>query len=133
MTSLLWEGLSVVDFDFLPSAASTFETWPSTYFSAAQPATFKKVITIIRTPERNYTPEDYAQLWTDSGLQLAPVLNPKFNGLVKPTMFPEVPVFNFFGSNISTIVGAVLYNFTVGVKYAGTSSLLPHSCLSSSS
>jgi hypothetical protein len=120
MTSLLWEGLSVIDFNFLPSAAATFETWPSTYFSAAQPATFKKVITIIRTPERNYTPEDYEQLWTDSGLQLAPILNPKYNGLVKPVMFPEVPTFNFYGSNISTIVGAVLYNFTVGLVQAGT-------------
>jgi hypothetical protein len=119
MTSLLFEGLSVLDFTFLPSTAATFEAWPSTYFSAAQPATFKRVITLIRTPERNYTPEDYTQLWADSGLELAAVLNPKYNGLVKPTMFPEVPVHNFFGSNISTIVGTARANLTVGQSSTG--------------
>lgn len=47
-------------------------------------------------------------------LKLAPILNPKCNGLITPEMFPEVTVINFYGSNITSVVGAVLQNFTKG-------------------
>jgi hypothetical protein len=113
---LLFEGLAVTD--FLPSAAATFETWPSTYFSAAQPAVFGNILTLVETPEKNYTSLDYSELYADAGLTLAPVLTPKYLGLVTPKMFPEVAVYSFYGSGISTVVGIVLNNLTVGLPYS---------------
>jgi lecithin-cholesterol acyltransferase len=120
LVGLLFEGLGVTDFSFLPSAAATFETWPSTYFSAAQPAVFGNTLTLVETPERNYTSLDYSELYSDAGLTLAPVLTQKYLGLVTPKMFPEVAVYSFYGSGFSTVVGIVINNLTVGLPYSGT-------------
>jgi hypothetical protein len=114
LAGIVFEGLSVIDFSFLPDAADTFEAWPSTYFTAAQPETFQDIITIVRTPTRNYTALDYDQLWSDAGLPVAKTLSSRYNGLVKPNEFPNVTTFNFYGSNISTAVGVVLANLSIG-------------------
>jgi hypothetical protein len=74
----------------------------------------------VRTPQRNYTALNYEQLWADAEFPVAATLSRKYNGLVKPTDFPNVATFNFYGSNISTAVGVILANLTVGAPFQGT-------------
>lgn len=114
MSALLFQGLSVPDSNFLPSAAATFQTWPSTYFSNAQPQTFGDIETTIATPTKNYTALTFTELATDAGLTLALQLSPLFTGLVKPTRFPNVTVLSFYGSGLDTVVGLKLRNLSIG-------------------
>jgi len=114
LSAVLFQGLAVPDFSFLPSAAATFETWPSTYFSNAQPQTFGNLETTISTPTKNYTALTFNQLATDAGLTLALQLTPLFTGLVTPTVFPNVTVLSFYGSGLDTLVGLKLSNLSIG-------------------
>ena len=111
---MLFQGLSVPDFNFLPSAAATFETWPSTYFSNAQPQIFGDIETTISTPTKNYTALTFTELVTDAGLTLALQLSPLFTGLVTPSVFPNVTVLSFYGSGLDTLVGLKLRNLSIG-------------------
>jgi lecithin-cholesterol acyltransferase len=100
------------------SSAAMYESHPSTYMSAADPAYFgnREVVIRIGPAGRAYTPQDYRQLFGDAGLELAQKIAPHYFGLVKfkPPFFPYVDVYAEKGSGLPTPVGTQLPDLTVG-------------------
>lgn len=119
-------GLNITDFSFpqaqanAQSSARMYETHPSSYMSAADPAVFGDQEVVVRTLQhgpKNYTPADNLDLFQDAGLTLAQELAPYYTGFVKfadPASFPNVDVYAEKGSGIPTIVGVRLLNLQVG-------------------
>ena len=56
----LFGGMSFTDYSTpMPEAAYTFQTWPVTYFSMAQPDIYGGSEVVVETGNRSYTPNDY--------------------------------------------------------------------------
>ena len=100
------------------SSAAMYESHPSTYMSASDPAYFGKREVVIRigAAGKAYTPLDYRQLFEDAGLKLAQKIAPYYFGIVKfrPPSFPNVDVYAEKGSGLPTPVGTQLPDLTVG-------------------
>jgi lecithin-cholesterol acyltransferase len=121
---LLFTGFNVpnVSYPTDPANAATsaamYESHPSTYMSAANPAYFGDQEVVIKAgPEgKAYTPRDAGQLFKDAGLRLAQKIAPYYFGLVKfqPPFFPYVDVYAEKGSGLPTVVGVQLPDLTVG-------------------
>ncbi len=100
------------------SSAAMYESHPSTYMSASDPAYFRDQEVVIRIGPggREYTPQDYQQLFEDAGLDLAQKIALYYFGFVKfqPPYFPYVDVYAEKGSGLETVVGLQLPDLTVG-------------------
>lgn len=124
--AVFFTGLNTVDFAFptdlanAQSSAAMYETHPSSYMSAADPAVFGNQETVIQSLQhgpRSYTPADNLQLFQDAGLELAQELAPFYTGFVRfadPASFPNVDVYAEKGSGIPTVVGVRLLNLEAG-------------------
>lgn len=116
-------GLNVIDLtppatpENALSSALMYQTLPSSYMSAADPAIFGDQEVVVQTASRAYTPQDYPQLFADAGLTLSQELAAYYIGFVKfadPAHFPNVDVYAEKSSGIDTAVGAVFQDLTVG-------------------
>jgi lecithin-cholesterol acyltransferase len=122
---VLFTGLNVEDFgypaskDNAESSARLYQSAPSTYLSAADPAVFGDRETILEDAStgRTYTPRDYHQLITDANLGPARDIADYYIGFDKitdPVSIPDVDVYAEKGSGVSTVVGARLDNLASG-------------------
>lgn len=123
--SILLTGLNIEDFSYpsthanAVSSARMYLSSPASYMSAADPAVFgrSEVVLTDAATGVSYTPADYPQLFTDAHLPDALAIARYYIGLVKfrePADFPDVDVTAQRGSDIPTVVGAVLPNLAVG-------------------
>jgi len=123
MYSNLFTGLNVNDFS-LPtdpenaaSSAAMYQTWPWTYLTAPDPLVYKKQVVVIGIQGgKQYTAQDYRQLFRDAGMPLARELADYYIGLVKfrtPQYFPNVDVYAEIGTGLPTMVGVVLEELKV--------------------
>lgn len=106
------------------SSAAMYQSQPATYMTMADPAYFGNQEVVIRNGStgQDYTPQDYAQLFDDAGLNLAQQLAPHYFGFVRflPPYFPYVDAYAEKGSGIPTIVGTQLPNLQVGQVLGST-------------
>jgi lysophospholipase-3 len=123
MYSYLFTGLNVNDGDYpadpanATSSALMYQSHPSTYMSAADPAVFKNAEVVIQAGSAAYTPQDYPKLFRDAKLALAEELGPYYIGFVRfrqPQFFPNVDVYAEIGSGLDTFVGLRLPDLRVG-------------------
>ncbi|HYO14776.1 MAG TPA: hypothetical protein VE685_16410 [Thermoanaerobaculia bacterium] len=124
--AVFFTGLNTTNFGFpmteanAASSARMYETHPSSYMSAADPAVFGDQEVVIRTLQhgpKDYTPQDNLELFQDAGLTLAAELAPYYTGFVEladPASFPNVDVYAEKGSGLPTIVGVRLLDLTAG-------------------
>jgi lecithin-cholesterol acyltransferase len=123
--AVLFGGLNTVDLvppatpENALSSALMYQSHPSSYMSAADPAIFGDQEVVVQTVQgnRSYMPLDYPELFADAGLTLAQELADYYIGFVKfadPAHFPNVDVYAEKGSGIPTAVGAVFQDLTVG-------------------
>jgi len=105
-------------------SARMFESWPSTYMSASDPAYFGDREVVVRVGENGkaYTPKDSQQLFKDAGLTLAAKISPYYFGFVKfqAPNFPNVDVYAEKGSELNTAAGVQLPDLTVGQVLGGS-------------
>lgn len=112
----LFTGFSSFDFSSpRPASAFVFESWPSVYFSLAQPRFYGNREVLLRVGNKSYTSEDYEEIYREANLTLAMKLHPLFNGFVSPQNVPSVSTFSFYGTGILTKVGVVLPKLERGV------------------
>ncbi|TDB73814.1 hypothetical protein [Micromonospora sp. KC723] len=122
---VLFTGLNVTDFSYpttvqnAQSSALMYQTHPSTYMSAADPAVFgnREVVVRTTTPAADYTPKDNLKLFEHADMPLARHLAAYYTGFVKiadPASFPDVDVYAEKGSGLPTVVGVTLPNLRVG-------------------
>ena len=122
---VLFTGLNIQDFSYPQSAdnaassARMYESQPSTYLSAADPAIFGNREVVVRDAAtgRSYTPRDWRRLLTDAGLTKWIPVAAHYIGFVKfadRAHFPDVDVYAEKGSGIDTVVGAPLANLSIG-------------------
>ncbi|MFG2077132.1 lipase/acyltransferase domain-containing protein [Nonomuraea maritima] len=125
MYSLLFTGQNVRDFGYPTtrenalSSALMYQSVPSTYMSAADPAIFgdREVVIHDSSTGRSYTPRDYPRLFADARLRTALRLADHYIGFVKfadRRSFPNVDVYGERGSGLPTDVGARLDDLSVG-------------------
>src|SRR4029077_19086425 len=98
------------------SSALMYQSHPSTYMSAADPAYFKDAEVVIQAGAVSYTPRDARKLFRDAGLPLAAELGRYYFGFVRfqPPFFPNVDVYAEKGSRLDTLIGGGLPDLTVG-------------------
>jgi len=100
------------------SSAAMYESHPSTYITAADPAYFKdsEVVVQIGQDGKAYTPQDAQQMFKDAGLVLAQKISPFYFGSVKfqSPNYPNVDVYAEKGSGLPTVVGIQIPDLTVG-------------------
>ena len=120
---VFFTGFNVSSFTFPENAANAlssarmYESHPSSYMSAADPAIFGNQEVVIQSLGTAYTPQDNLQLFADAGLAIAQEVAPYYTGFVKfadPASFPNVDVYAEKGSGFATAVGAKLPTLTVG-------------------
>ncbi|TDC43969.1 hypothetical protein [Micromonospora sp. KC213] len=122
---VFFTGLNVTDFSYpstegnARSSALMYQSHPSTYMSAADPAVFGNRELVVRTtaPMADYTPKDNLRLFEHADMPLARHLAPYYTGFVKfadPASFPGVDVYAEKGSGLPTVVGVTLPNLRVG-------------------
>ncbi|MEV4359366.1 hypothetical protein [Nonomuraea sp. NPDC049625] len=125
MYSLMFTGQNIQDFGYpttrqnARSSARMYQSAPSTYMSAADPAIFGDREVVIRdsSTDRSYTPRDYPRLFADAGLPTAGKIAAYYIGFVRfadPRSFPDVDVYGEKGSGLPTVVGARLANLSTG-------------------
>jgi len=121
--SLLFTGFNVNDVSYpadtanARSSALMYQSHPSSYMSASDPAVFKNEEVVIQAGPVNYTPQHYRKLFRDAGLALAEEIGPYYIGFVRfqqPPYFPNVDVYAEKGSGLETLVGLGLPDLTVG-------------------
>jgi lecithin-cholesterol acyltransferase len=111
------EGAFPTSLENARSSALMYQSWPSIYLMAADPAVFKNTETVIQTPSATYTPQDYPKLFHDAGMALAEELGPYYIGFVRfqqPQFFPDVDVYAEKGSGQDTVVGMGFPSQAVG-------------------
>lgn len=121
---LLFTGFDVPTFSYptgpvaAASSAAMYQSHPSTYLLAADPAYFRDQEVVIRdaSTSTNYTPQDYQQLFADAGLSLAQQIAPYYFGPAPflPPNFPNVDVYAEMGSGLETLVGIEVPDLHVG-------------------
>ncbi len=98
-----------------------YQSHPSTYLLAADPAYFRDQEVVIRdaSTSTNYTPQDYQQLFADAGLSLAQEIAPYYFGPAQflPPNFPYVDVYAEMGSRLETLVGIEVPDLQVGQPF----------------
>ncbi|GIH26557.1 hypothetical protein Aph01nite_48670 [Acrocarpospora phusangensis] len=125
MYQLVFTGQNIQDFGYpttgenARSSARMYQSAPSTYMSAADPAVFGSREVVIRdgSTGRSYTPRDYRRLFADAGLRTAGKIAEHYIGFVRfrdPESFPGVDVYAEKGSGLPTVVGARLKDLTTG-------------------
>lgn len=107
------------DQDNAASSATMYQSHPSSYMSAADPAIFgdQEVVVEDLTSGKAYTPQDNIELFQDAGLSQAAALAAYYTGFVKfadPASFPNVDVYAEKGSGLPTIVGLKLQSLSTG-------------------
>jgi lecithin-cholesterol acyltransferase len=123
--AVLFTGLNLQDFTFpqaadnAASSARMYQTQPSTYLSASDPAIFRDREVVVRNAAtgRSYTPRDWRRLLIDAGLTRWVPVAAHYIGFVKfadAAHFPDVDVYAEKGSGISTVVGAPLPSLSIG-------------------
>lgn len=121
----LFAGLNIEDFgypatkDNAESSARLYQSAPSTYLSASDPAIFGDRETVVEdvSTGRSYTPRDYGRLLMDANLRWAKDIADYYIGFVKfadPGSFPDVDVYAEKGSGVQTVVGGRLADLTSG-------------------
>lgn len=122
---IIFTGLNIQDFSFpatkenAESSARMYLSAPSTYISSADPRVFddQEVVVQDTSTGRTYTPRNFRQLFDDAGLPQAKEIANYYIGFLKmstPASFPHVDVYAEKGSGIPTVVGAPLFNLSVG-------------------
>jgi lysophospholipase-3 len=101
------------------SSARMYQSEPSTYLSAADPAIFtdREVVVTDSSTGRQYHAKDYPDLLTDAGLSAKREIAQYYIGLLKmsqPSSAPGVDVYAEKGSGLPTVVGARLPNLATG-------------------
>jgi lecithin-cholesterol acyltransferase len=99
------------------SSVLMYQSHPSTYMSASDPAVFKNAEVVLQAGSTSYTPQHYRKLFRDAGLALAEEIGPYYIGFVRfqqPQFFPNVDVYAEKGSGLDTLVGLGLPDLTVG-------------------
>jgi lecithin-cholesterol acyltransferase len=111
------EGVFPADTENARSSALMYQSHPSIYLQAADPAVFKNAEVVIQAGSATYTPQDYRKLFRDAGMALAEELGPYYIGLVRfqqPPFFPNVDVYAEKGSGQDTVVGLGFPSLYVG-------------------
>jgi len=111
------EGVFPADTENARSSALMYQSHPSIYLMAADPAVFKNDEVVIQAGSATYTPQDYRKLFRDAGMALAEELGPYYIGFVRfqqPPFFPNVDVYAEKGSGQETVVGVQLLDLSVG-------------------
>ena len=122
---IFFTGLNIIDGTFptddanAASSATMYQTHPSSYMSAADPAVFRNQEVVVQSvqPSKTYTPKDHRKLFRDAGLTTAQELAAYYVGFVKfakRRFFPNVDVYAEKGSGLPTAVGLVLQDLSVG-------------------
>jgi lecithin-cholesterol acyltransferase len=122
---IFFTGLNIIDGTFptddanAASSATMYQTHPSSYMSAADPAVFHNQEVVVQSvqPSKTYTPKDNRKLFRDAGLTTAQELAAYYVGFVKfakRRFFPNVDVYAEKGSGLPTVVGLVLQDLSVG-------------------
>ncbi|MFI7613521.1 hypothetical protein ACIBP6_20055 [Nonomuraea terrae] len=122
---VLFTGLNIQDFGYpttrrnAVSSARMYQSAPSTYMSAADPAIFgdREVVVRDASAGRAYTPRDHRRLLADANLPAARQIAAHYVGFVKfagKEAFPGVDVYAEKGSGLPTPVGARLRDLTTG-------------------
>lgn len=101
------------------SSATMYQSHPSSYMSAANPAIFgdQEIVVEDLASGKAYTPQDNIALFQDAGLSQAAELAAYYTGFVAfadPASFPNVDVYAEKGSGFPTLVGLKLQNLSVG-------------------
>jgi lecithin-cholesterol acyltransferase len=99
------------------TSALMFQSHPSVYMSASDPAVFKNQEVVLQAGTDIYTPQHYRKLFRDAGMALAEELGSYYIGFDRfqqPPYFPNVDVYAEKGSGLDTLVGIGLPNLTVG-------------------
>jgi lecithin-cholesterol acyltransferase len=121
--SMLFTGFNVNDASYpttianARSSALMYQSHPSTYMSASDPAVFKNDEIVVQAGSVKYTPQHYRKLFRDAGMALAEELAPYYIGFVRfqqPPYFPNVDVYAEIGSALDTVVGIGLPDLSVG-------------------
>ncbi|GII52411.1 hypothetical protein Pth03_08000 [Planotetraspora thailandica] len=121
----MFTGQNIQDFSYpttrenARSSAQMYQSAPSTYMSAADPAIFGDREVVIRdfSTNRSYTPRDYPRLFADARLRTVGEIAAYYTGFVRfadPKSFPKVDVYAEKGSGLPTVVGARLANLSTG-------------------
>jgi lysophospholipase-3 len=95
------EGVLPADAENARSSALMYQSHPSIYLMAADPAVFKNDEVVIQAGSATYTPQDYRKLSRDAGMALAEELGPYYIGFVgfqQPPFFPNVDVYAEFNA-----------------------------------
>jgi len=111
------EGVFPSDPDNARSSALMYQSHPSIYLMAADPAVFKDAEVVVQAGPTAYTPQHYRKLFRDAGMELAEELGPYYIGFVRferPPFFPNVDVYAEKGSGLDTVVGVGLPDLSVG-------------------
>ena len=111
------EGVFPADTENARSSALMYQSHPSIYLQAADPAVFKNDEVVIQAGSATYTPQDYRKLFRDAGMALAEELGPYYIGFVRfqqPPFFPNVDVYAEKGSGQDTVVGMGFPSLGVG-------------------
>jgi lecithin-cholesterol acyltransferase len=111
------EGVFPADPDNARSSALMYQSHPSIYLMAADPAVFKDAEVVVQAGSTAYTPQHYRKLFRDAGMALAEELGSYYIGFVRfeqPPFFPNVDVYGEKGSGLDTVVGVGLPNLSVG-------------------
>ena len=111
------DGSLPADTENAKSSTLMYQSHPSTYMSASDPAVFKNQEVVIQAGSTIYTPQHYRKLFRDAGMDLAEELGPYYIGFLRfqqPPFFPNVDVYAEKGSGLDTLVGVCLTDFTVG-------------------
>jgi lysophospholipase-3 len=116
-------GLNTTDLAFptdpanAASSAVMYQSHPSSYMSSSDPKVVGSQEVVLQAGDKEYTPDDYPELFKDAGLTVPEQLASYYIGFVKlqqPAFFPKVDVYAEKGSGIQTVVGVGLNDLSVG-------------------
>ena len=100
------------------SSATMYLSAPMSYATAPDPAYFGDQIVVMRGAEtgKEYTPQDYRQMFEDAGLPVAAEIADYYLGFIEflPPHYPNVDVYAEIGSGFETTVGIELPNLSLG-------------------
>jgi lysophospholipase-3 len=122
---VFFTGFNIVDFEFPSSrmnaatSALMHQSLPASYMSAADPNLLggKEIVLKTIRPSHSFTPQDGSALFKEAHLEEAEQIAGYYVGFIqfaKADYFPNVDVYAEKGSGLSTLVGAILPELSVG-------------------